>query len=249
MRYAAIFEYDGSDFNGWQRQPHASSIQEEVERAISTVANHEVSTQCAGRTDTGVHALGQVVHFDTIAERNDRSWLLGVNSNLPSSITMKKIIAVKENFHARFSARERTYRYVIFCDNTRSALLSQRAVWEHRLLHMEPMREAASYLIGEHDFSSYRALACQAKNPVREITRFTINQSGSLIIIELSANGFLHHMVRNIVGVLLTIGKLEQKPEWAHQVLLQKNRSCAAMTAPAHGLYLLSVRYDSEFNI
>ena len=249
MRFAALIEYDGSEFNGWQRQPHAPSVQEVVECAISAVANHEVGTQCAGRTDAGVHATGQVIHFETNVQRDMRSWLLGVNSNLPAAVVVKNIISVDDQFHARFSALSRTYRYIINNDVVRSALLANRAAWEHTSLLEDKMRVAASYLLGKHDFTSYRALACQAKSPIREITQFSVVRTGSLITIDVTANGFLHHMVRNLVGVLISIGKCEHSPEWAYEVLQRKDRSCAGVTAPAQGLYLLSVQYDPKYPI
>ena len=247
MRFAALIEYDGSEFCGWQRQPHAPSVQTMVEQAISSVADHPVATICAGRTDTGVHALGQVIHFDTDAQREMRSWLLGINANLPASIVIKKIIQVDDQFHARFSALSRSYRYIINNDTVRSALLVNRATWEHRPLSEQHMQQAASYLVGKHDFTSFRALACQAKNPIREITHFNVARQGTLVIIDISANGFLHHMVRNLAGVLMSVGKLENPPEWAQEVLQRKDRAGAGVTAPAQGLYLMSVQYDSRY--
>ena len=249
MRYAGIVEYDGSEFCGWQRQSHAPSVQEAVERSISMVANHEIGIACAGRTDTGVHALGQVIHFDTNAHRDMRSWLLGINANLPAAIVLKSIKQVPEGFHARFSAISRSYRYVIVNESVRSALLANRAVWERVSLDELRMQEAAQYLIGQHDFTSYRALACQAKSPIREIYSLNVSRQGSLIIIDVRANGFLHHMVRNVAGVLMSIGKCEYSPQWAQEVLFKKDRSCGGITAPAHGLYLISVEYDSQFAI
>ena len=190
MRFASIVEYDGSEFCGWQRQSHALSVQESVERAISLVANHEVGIACAGRTDAGVHALGQVIHFDTNAHREMRSWLLGINANLPATIVVKSIKQVPEEFHARFSAELRAYRYVIVNESVRSALLAKRAVWERVPLNERLMQEGAQYLVGQHDFTSYRALACQAKSPVREIYNLKVSREGSLVIIDVTANGF-----------------------------------------------------------
>ncbi len=249
MKYAGVVEYDGSEFCGWQRQSHVPSVQEAVERAISTVANHEIGVACAGRTDTGVHALGQVIHFDTNASRDVRSWLLGVNANLPPAIVLKSIKPVPEEFHARFSAISRSYRYVIVNESVRSALLAKRAVWERVPLNEQDMQEGAKYLIGQHDYTSYRALACQAKSPIREIYHLNVSRQGSLIILDVKANGFLHHMVRNLAGVLMSIGKREYSPQWAQEVLLKKDRSFGGVTAPAHGLYLLSVEYDAKFSI
>ena len=247
MRFAALIEYDGSEFCGWQRQPHAPSVQQTVEQAISTVADHTVTTICAGRTDTGVHALGQVIHFDSDAQRELRSWLLGINANLPPSVAIKKVVPVDNRFHARFSALSRSYRYIINNEPVRSALLANRATWEHRPLTVEYMQEATAYLQGEHDFTSFRALACQAKNPVRTITKFAVEREGDLVIIEVCANGFLHHMVRNLAGVLMSIGKREYPPEWAREVLARRDRAYGGVTAPAQGLYLMSVQYDSSY--
>lgn len=249
MRFAGIVEYDGSDFCGWQRQSHAPSVQACVERAISRVADHEVGIACAGRTDTGVHALGQVIHFETHAQRTLRSWLLGVNSNLPPSVVLKSIREVTEEFHARFSARARSYRYIISNESVRSALLAKRAVWERVPLSEADMQTAAKYLVGEHDFTSFRALACQAKSPVRKITQLDVQRQGTLIIIDVTANGFLHHMVRNIAGVLMSVGKGEHSPTWAQEVLQNRNRAGGGVTAPAQGLYFMSVDYDPRFGV
>lgn len=249
MKYAAIVEYDGSTFSGWQRQSHAPSVQAAVELAVSQVANHEVLISCAGRTDAGVHALGQVIHFESDAKRSLRSWLLGANANLPASVSIKKVIPVKQDFHARFSARQRSYRYVINNESVRSALLVNKAVWEFVPLDDKLMAQSAQYLLGRHDFTSFRALACQANNPVREITRLRVTREGQLVIIDVSANAFLQHMVRNIAGVLISVGKQEHPPKWVAEVLARKDRSCAAVTAPAGGLYFMSVQYDPQHGI
>ncbi|MDW3095158.1 MAG: tRNA pseudouridine(38-40) synthase TruA [Gammaproteobacteria bacterium] len=249
MRFAGIVEYDGSDFCGWQRQLHVPSVQETVERAISLVANHEVGIACAGRTDTGVHALGQVMHFDTNANRDLRSWLLGINANLPPSVVLRSIKPMPEDFHARFSALSRTYRYIIANEKVRSALLAKRAVWERLPLQADLMQEGANYLVGEHDFTSFRALSCQAKSPIREISNFRIHREGALIIMDVTANGFLHHMVRNLAGVLMSIGKNENSPQWAQRVLMKKDRACGGVTAPAQGLYFMSVLYEQKYQL
>ena len=249
MRFAGIVEYDGSDFCGWQRQSHAPSVQETVERAISLVANHEIGIACAGRTDTGVHALGQVMHFDTNAQRELRSWLLGINANLPPSVVLRSIKPMPEDFHARFSALSRTYRYIITNEKVRPALLAKRAVWERLPLHADLMQEGANYLVGEHDFTSFRALACQAKSPVREISNLRVYREGTLVIMDVTANGFLHHMVRNLAGVLMSIGKNEYSPQWAQQVLMSKDRTCGGVTAPAQGLYFMSVQYEQKYQL
>ncbi len=249
MKFALVIEYDGTDFSGWQRQSHVVTIQEVVEQAISQVADHEVGVACAGRTDTGVHALAQVVHFETNAERELRSWLLGINSNLPSSVVVKNIIPVAYDFHARFSAQARTYRYLVLNQSVRPALLANRVTWERVQLDAERMQTAAQCLIGQHDFTSFRALACQAKSPIREIHYLNVQREGSLIAIEVKANGFLHHMVRNLAGVLLSIGRDEHPASWCKEVLEQKNRACAGITAPAQGLYFMAVEYDSKYQI
>ena len=249
MKFAGVVEYDGSRYSGWQRQSHVLTVQQVVETAISAVANHEVGIACAGRTDTGVHGLGQVIHFETNAQRSLRSWLLGINANLPADIVLKKIQPVPDGFHARFSALSRAYRYVIYNQPVRSALLSNRACWERLILNAELMQQAAEYLIGEHDFTSYRALACQAKSPVRTIKTLSVKREGELIIIDVAANGFLHHMVRNLSGVLMSIGKQEHEPVWAQQVLQKKDRACGGVTAPAQGLYFMSVQYEAKYGL
>lgn len=249
MKYAALVEYDGSPYSGWQRQPHAPSVQALVEQAISSVADHTVTVHCAGRTDAGVHALGQVIHFETDAQRPLRSWIRGINSNLPASIAVKKVIQVSDDFHARFSALSRSYRYIINNEPVRSALLSKRAAWEYQTLNENYIREAASYLVGKHDFTSYRALACQANTPIREITQLEVTRQGQLIQIDITANAFLQHMVRNIAGVLISIGKGEYPPIWAEQVLQLKDRSCGGVTAAPEGLYLVSVQYAAHYQI
>ncbi len=249
MRFAGIVEYDGSDFCGWQRQSHAPSVQETVERAISLVANHEIGIACAGRTDTGVHALGQVIHFDTNVQRELRSWLLGTNANLPPSVVLRSIKPMPEDFHARFSALSRTYRYIISNEKVRPALLAKRAVWERLPLQAELMQEGANYLVGEHDFTSFRALACQANSPVREISDLRVYREGAIVIMDVTANGFLHHMVRNLAGVLMSIGKNENPPQWAQQVLMSKDRACGGVTAPAQGLYFMSVQYEQKYQL
>lgn len=249
MKFACIVEYDGSDFCGWQRQSHAPSVQETVEIAISRVADHELGTICAGRTDTGVHALSQVIHFETNAQRSLRSWLLGINANLPPTIVVKKIQQMPEDFHARFSARARSYRYMIYNAPVRPALLHKRTCWERVTLAEASMQAATNFLVGEHDFTSYRALACQAKSPIRTIKQLNVQRDGPMVIINVTANGFLHHMVRNISGVLMSIGKGDYQPHWAHEVLMQKDRACAGVTAPAQGLYFMAVEYDDKYQL
>lgn len=249
QRIALGIEYDGSRYCGWQYQDHSPSVQEKVERALSKVANHLVRVHCAGRTDTGVHALGQVVHFDTEAVRETHAWVLGANANLPDDITVLWAKPVSSDFHARFSAVRRQYRYVIFNRSQRPAILAKRVSWEYRPLQVERMRAAAQYLLGEHDFSSYRALACQAKSPVRTLHRLDIHRQGEIVMLELEANGFLHHMVRNIAGVLMKIGAGEAEPGWAQAVLALLDRTQGGVTASPHGLYFVTAYYPEQFSI
>lgn len=243
MRLVLGLEYDGTRFCGWQSQQNGRSVQQTLESAISTVADHPVSVVCAGRTDTGVHALGQVVHFDTDADRPERAWTIGVNSNLPADVSVRWVAQGEEDFHARFSALSRTYRYVIHNATSRSALLANRAWWHHRRLQTDRMQAAARFLIGEHDFSSLRAAECQSRSPIRTMRRIDIDRSGDIVWIEVEANAFLHHMVRNIAGTLVRVGRQDAEPEWVAQVLASRDRKVAGMTAPACGLYFLRVDY------
>jgi len=247
MRIALGIEYAGNNFFGWQIQPHAPSVQACVEAALSKVANHCVKVVCAGRTDTGVHALGQVIHADVTAQRSIRSWIFGTNANLPEDVSVLWAQMVDDNFHARFSAQLRHYRYIILNRPTRPALLSKRVAWEYRPLNIEHMQAGGNYLLGTHDFSSYRATACQAKTPVRTISRLKVYRVNEYVIIEISANAFLHHMVRNIAGVLMTIGYGEQTAEWARTILEARNRTLGGVTAPADGLYLSAVDYPEPY--
>lgn len=249
MRLALGVEYDGAAYSGWQFQRHASSVQAEVERALSQVADHPIQVLCAGRTDAGVHAAGQVVHCDTHAERSMRSWVFGANANLPRNITVLWAQPVSDRFHARFSALRRAYRYVIFSRTVRPSFLAQRVAWDYRKLNVEPMMEAARHLIGEHDFSSFRGPDCQAQHAIRTLYRLEVTQRDAFIYLDVEANGFLHHMVRNIAGVLMAIGAGEHAPQWAAEVLAQRDRTQAGITAPAQGLYLVRVDYPAEFEI
>ena len=249
MRIAAGIEYDGSAFAGWQTQPHAPSVQDAVELAFSAVADHPVSVVCAGRTDAGVHALGQVVHFDTAARRRQRSWVLGANSNLPPSVNVCWTREVPEAFHARFNATARSYRYVILNRWVRSAVHARRATWVHEPLDAEVMQRAAMHLLGEHDFSSYRALACQARSPVRTIEYISVRREDEWLYLDVTANAFLHHMVRNIAGVLISIGKGDRPPDWTREVLEYRDRALGGVTAPPEGLYFIGPRYPDEFAV
>ncbi len=249
MRVAMGIEYDGSRYCGWQRQDGNRTVQAEIERAVSFVANESIKVVCAGRTDTGVHAVEQVVHFDTKAERRKRSWILGSNANLPDDVSVLWAHEVSEDFHARFSARSRRYRYVILNRFTRPAILAGRVCWEHVPLDVQRMQAAARHLLGEHDFTSFRALACQARHAVREIHELRVTRLGCFIHIDIVANAFLHHMVRNIAGVLMEIGSGERDPEWTRELLEVRDRSLGGVTAPAAGLYLVNVEYPGNFHL
>lgn len=250
MRIALGVEYDGQRFHGWQIQNgDLPTVQGRLQQALSKVANAPVELICAGRTDTGVHGLEQVVHFDTEAERSPRSWVLGGNANLSHDISVLWAQPVSEDFHARFSAQSRRYRYVILNRPVRSSLLSGRVTWQHRPLDEGRMAQAALHLLGEHDFSSYRAVACQSKTPFRHITRLDISRQDDLLFIDIEANAFLHHMVRNIAGVLMTIGYGEKEPDWAREVLEARDRTQGGVTAPPQGLYMMEVGYPAEFGL
>ena len=249
MRIACAVEYDGSGFCGWQRQDHARSVQGDVEAALSKVADHEVRVVCAGRTDSGVHASWQIIHFDTRAERSERSWVLGTNANLPDDAGLLWAREADDDFHARFSAQARSYRYVILNREVASPLLHRRATWIHQTLDVSRMQEGAHYLLGKHDFSSFRALACQANSPVRTIYRLDIKRSGAYLYLDVEANAFLHHMVRNIAGALLAVGRGVQNSHWVQDILDKRDRTQGGVTAPASGLYLVGVRYPDKFGI
>jgi len=249
MRIALNVEYDGTDFCGWQTQKDCRSVQQEVERAVSTVADQPVSVVCAGRTDTGVHASGQIIHFDVDVIRKERNWVLGCNANLPRDVSISWAKEVKDDFHARFSATARSYRYVILNRMTRSAIYRNRVSWHHQPLDEIRMNMAAKSFLGEQDFTSFRALACQAKHAVRMMHEINVERKGDFIIIDVRANAFLHHMVRNIAGTLIAIGEGEQDIGWVQELLDAKDRAQAGITAPPHGLYLVNVEYPSEFEL
>jgi tRNA pseudouridine38-40 synthase len=249
MRIAVGVEYDGSAYSGWQRQSHSESVQQEVETALSKIANCKITVHCAGRTDTAVHAQGQVIHFDTEVTRSKRSWLLGGNTNLPNNISLQWVEFVDDKFHARFSAFSRRYRYVILNRKTRSALLARKVVHIHEQLDAELMHRAAQFLLGKNDFSSFRAQGCQAKNPVRTMTSVSVSRRGNFITVDVLANAFLLHMVRNIVGSLMMVGHQKKPPEWIKELLALKDRTQAGVTAPPEGLYLVNVGYPEEFQL
>ncbi|MCU0622206.1 MAG: tRNA pseudouridine(38-40) synthase TruA [Gemmatimonadales bacterium] len=249
MRIAAGIEYDGRRFRGWQSQPDERCVQDVVEAALAQVADAPVRLHCAGRTDTGVHALGQVVHFDADVERPERAWVLGANTALPNDVGVLWARRVPDAFHARFSATRRRYRYLILDRSARSALLAGRVTWIHRPLEAGKMAEAAQALIGTHDFTSFRAIGCQAKHPVRTVTELSVRRHGALIEIAVSANAFLHHMVRNVVGVLIAIGRGDAPVGWAREVLERRDRTAGGVTAMPDGLYLERIDYPAAFGL
>ena len=249
MKIALGVEYDGTAFHGWQFQGDVRSVQECLQVALSKVANHPVTVHCAGRTDTGVHAAGQVVHFETQAVRSSRSWVLGSNANLPGDISVSWAREMPVDFHARFSAIGRHYRYQMFNRGVRSALWRGRATWIHHPLDEQVMQRAAQHLVGTHDFTSYRALACQAKHPMRTIHRLDVDRQAKIITIRVHANAFLHHMVRNIAGVLIAIGKGDQGESWTREILELRDRTKGGVTAPPQGLCLTRVDYPEKYGL
>jgi tRNA pseudouridine38-40 synthase len=252
MRIALGIEYEGSGFCGWQTQPEGCAVQDRLEAALAQIAGVPVSsiaTICAGRTDAGVHALAQVVHFDCAVARPESAWVRGVNALLPPAMAVTWAKPVSDSFHARFSAAARHYRYVLLNHPVRPAADHARVGWFHVPLEVERMREAALCLLGEHDFSAFRSSQCQAKSPVRTLKQLEINAHGPYLTFDLCANGFLHHMVRNIVGSLIYIGSGRQPPAWMHELLAARDRTFAAPTFDAAGLYLTGVDYDAAWNL
>jgi tRNA pseudouridine38-40 synthase len=248
-RIALGIEYDGSRFLGWQTQPGGGTVQDALQTAISGIADEAVSVTCAGRTDRGVHGRGQVVHFDTVAERPESAWVRGVNAMLPEAVAVLWSRRVAPDFHARYSALSRSYRYLLLNRPVRPALAARYAGWHHAPLALEPMREAAALLLGEHDFTAFRAADCQAKNPVRTLHAMGVERRGECIEFSLRANAWLQHMVRNIVGTLVYVGAGKHSPQWAKQVLDSRDRSRAAPTFAPEGLYLEAVEYDARWNV
>ena len=242
-------EYNGTHYFGWQRQEHLITLQSCLETALSRVADQPISVVCAGRTDTGVHAFGQVVHFESDALRSQDNWIMGCNAYLPNTMAIRWAKNVDDNFHARYSAISRSYDYVIYNHPHRSAIFQPTATWRHTSLDEITMQTAAGYLLGEHDFTSFRGINCQAKTAVRFIHELDVTRNQDFIFIKVKANAFLHHMVRNIVGTLMAIGESKQKPEWMKEVLLARDRKKAGITAPPNGLYLTAVEYPKQFEI
>ncbi|MCB2263058.1 MAG: tRNA pseudouridine(38-40) synthase TruA [Candidatus Thiosymbion ectosymbiont of Robbea hypermnestra] len=243
VRIAMGVEYDGDAFHGWQIQDNRRTVQGALERAVGGVADHRVRVHCAGRTDAGVHAIEQVIHFDTRARRSERSWVLGTNVNLPPDVNVLWAGPVSPEFHARFRAIARHYLYRILVRPTRPSLLRNRVVWVHRALDLDAMRRAAPALVGEHDFTSFRALGCQAKSPVRRMHYLALERRGELIELRIGADGFLHHMVRNIAGVLMAIGQGDRPASWVGELLRLRDRRQGGVTAPPQGLYFLRADY------
>ncbi|VFP86536.1 tRNA pseudouridine(38-40) synthase TruA [Candidatus Erwinia haradaeae] len=250
IKLAFGIEYDGTHYCGWQRQREANSIQEELEGAIAKVANHVIDVVCAGRTDSGVHAIGQVIHFETISERKDIAWIKGVNSHLPADIVVRWVKVMPYAFHARFSAVSRSYRYIIYNHPYhRPAIFSGGMTYFSDFLDTDKMQRSARCLLGENDFTSFRSSQCQSKSPKRYVMDLTVTRHGLYVLIDIQANSFVHHMVRNIVGSLIEVGRGHQSENWIGDILLHKNRQLAARTAYAQGLYLMLVRYPLHYKI
>ncbi len=249
IKFALGIEYDGHNYYGWQRQHEVASVQERLEKALSQVANEPIAVQCAGRTDSGVHATGQIVHFETHADRKDVAWTMGVNGNLPSDIAVRWVKRVDDEFHARFSATARRYRYVIYNHRYRPAILHYGVTHYHQPLDESRMHRAAQSLLGENDFTSFRAMSCQSSTPMRNVSHIKVTRKGSYVVVDIKANAFVHHMVRNIVGSLLEIGCGNQPENWMAELLAAKDRTLAAATAKAEGLYLVDVDYPEHFGL
>lgn len=249
MRIALGIEYDGTAYNGWQRQRVGNGVQEQLEKALGQVADEPIEVICAGRTDTGVHATGQVVHFDANNDRSERGWLLGANTNMPDDIAVTWAQPVADEFHARFSALSRSYRYIILNSLVRSALNRHRAWWVYQPLDADLMHSAAQAIVGRHDFSAFRAAGCQASTANREIISISVAREGDKIYLDVTANAFLQHMVRNITGTLVAIGAEELPVESMRAILDSRDRKQGGVAAPPHGLTLVSVAYPDEFRL
>jgi tRNA pseudouridine38-40 synthase len=249
MKIAIGIEYDGGSFHGWQSQPSGETVQDYLERALASIAGEQVRVAAAGRTDAGVHALAQVAHFKTAARRPESAWVRGVNALLPQSVAVQWAVPVADEFHARYSAVSRTYRYVLYNHTVRPALYHGKVGWFHMPLDLVAMRAAAAHLAGEHDFSAFRSSECQAKSPVRTLQSWVIERRDAHLSFEFTANGFLHHMVRNIVGCLVYVGNGKHPPAWLGSVLTSRDRRLAAPTASAYGLYLAAVEYSPAWKL
>ena len=250
-RIACRIEYEGSHYSGWQSQPHphVDTVQDKLEHGLGEVAGDAVRVHCAGRTDAGVHGHFQVIHFDAPVQRSCKAWVLGGNANLPFDIRIHWAIPVLADFHARFSARARRYRYVIVNTPVRPAMLQGQVTWQRRMLDERAMHEAAQHLLGECDFSAFRAAACQSATPMRNVHSIDVWRRGNIVVVDVRANAFLHHMVRNIVGSLLVVGEGARGPGWLAELLAGRDRTIAAATAPPQGLYLVDVEYPDHFGL
>lgn len=249
MKFALGIEYDGSQYHGWQRQSHAVSVQQTLEQVLSKIADQDVQVNCAGRTDTGVHATGQVVSFEIKNERPLRAWTMGANTQLPGSIAVRWAHQVSDDFHARFSATARRYRYIIANTHARPAILNHGLTWCRQRLDVEAMSLACQYFPGEQDFSSFQAASCQSRTSLRFIEHLNITRTGDFVVIDIKANAFLHHMVRNIAGALITVGRGLNSPEWVKELINAKDRTLAPATASPNGLYLVDVDYPMSFGL
>ncbi len=249
MRIAIGLEYDGRGFCGWQSQPSGCGIQDHLEKAVAEIAGDRLPVTAAGRTDTGVHASCQVAHFDVSAERPMTAWVRGVNTHLPDGVAVTWAKAVPDDFHARFAVEERGYRYVLLNHPTRPGLMAGKTGWHHRSLDEQAMQLAASRLLGRHDFSAFRAAECQARSPEKELRQASIKRQGDFLVCDFRADGFLHHMVRNIMGCLVHVGAGQAAPDWMDELLAHKDRTRAAPTFMADGLYLSYIRYPSRFDL
>ncbi|MDX1496200.1 MAG: tRNA pseudouridine(38-40) synthase TruA [Salinisphaeraceae bacterium] len=249
MRFAAGVEYCGTHYAGWQRQHHCRTVQGEVEAALSTVADEPVQVTCAGRTDAGVHAIGQVIHFDSDRDRDAKAWSFGANTHLPGDISLRWVQPVADDFSARYSALARSYRYLMLDSRMRSGLFAKRACWSRYPLDAERMHSAAQSLVGEHDFSSFRARECQSNTPMRNLQAISVRRDGAFIILDVQANAFVHHMVRNIAGVLIAIGKGRRDVGWTQELLEIRDREKGGVTAPACGLYFMQAIYPPQWQL
>lgn len=246
-KLAAYVEYDGREFVGWQYQTGLRSVQDEVQKALSIIADEPISVRCAGRTDAGVHGLGQVVHFQTSAQRDPRSWMLGANANLPRDVSLYWVGEVDGDFDARFRAISRSYRYLIRNNAARSAIWAGRCLYEPRALDAERMNVAAQAILGTHDFSSFRGRDCQAKTPCKTVNHLSVRRQNDWVVLDIEAGGFLHNMVRNIVGTLCEVGRGAREPEWVTEVIAARDRKAAGPTVSPCGLYFLGAQYESHF--
>jgi tRNA pseudouridine38-40 synthase len=249
VRVALAIEYDGAPYCGWQSQPSACGVQDYLESAIKNIAEHEVRTHAAGRTDTGVHGLSQIAHFDTETARPDSAWVRGVNAFLPDSIRVQWAKIVDDEFHARYSAQQRRYQYLLINSPVAPAIMANKAGWYHLPLDITAMQTATAYFCGEHDFSAFRASECQAKSPIKSLQIATVSQHGEQFIFEFAANAFLQHQVRNMVGALIYVGNGKHAPEFIQDLLAQKDRTLSPPTFSPNGLYLVGVQYDEKFGL